>query len=263
MHPLQTIIAHQWRDLSRNRWILGYTGGFLLITELLLRIGGGGPRMFLSLLNILIAVVPLATGIFATVYWFGAREFNEFLLAQPVARATLFLGLYIGLVAPLAAAVGVGIGLPLLIERALDATTAPLLLGFALAGVGLTAVFASLAVLVCVVLDDRFRSVGAMLLLWAVLTIGWDAFVLLAATTLSDWPLETPLLVATALNPIDIARVSLVLQLDIAAMLGYTGAVFQRAFGGWGGISAAAAILCVWAVAPALLARRAFERRDF
>ena len=49
--------------------------------------------------------------------------------------------------------------------------------------------------------------------------------------TWSDYPLELPLLGLTLLNPVDLGRVLLLLQFDNAALLGYTGAVFERFFG--------------------------------
>jgi Cu-processing system permease protein len=79
----------------------------------------------------------------------------------------------------------------------------------------------------------------------------------------ADRPLETPLLVMTFLNPVDLARVLLTLRLDISAMMGYTGAVFSRVLGGWTGTVAAVGGLALWALVPGLFALRAFKTRDF
>ena len=51
--------------------------------------------------------------------------------------------------------------------------------------------------------------------------------------------------------------------LDTAALMGYTGALFQQFFGtAWGnGLSIAALLL--WATVPALLSLRAYRRKDF
>ena len=46
-----------------------------------------------------------------------------------------------------------------------------------------------------------------------------------------DYPLDKFALGATIFNPIDLSRILVILKLDISALLGYTGAVFQNFFG--------------------------------
>ncbi len=108
------ILRFQLHDLGRSRWVLGYTLLLLALTEALLRLGGGGPRATLSLMNVVLTVVPLVSIVFGTMYLYGAREFIELLLAQPVGRRALFAGLYGGLALPLAAGFLLGVGLPFL-----------------------------------------------------------------------------------------------------------------------------------------------------
>jgi hypothetical protein len=44
------------------------------------------------------------------------------------------------------------------------------------------------------------------------------------------------MIILSALNPIDLGRILFLMKFDIAALMGYTGAVFQRFFGsGLGG----------------------------
>ena len=64
-------------------------------------------------------------------------------------------------------------------------------------------------------------------------------------------------------NPIDIARVALLLRFDGAAMMGYTGAVFLEFFGEAKGIVITTAALALWMSMPILLGMRAFQRKDF
>jgi len=65
-----------------------------------------------------------------------------------------------------------------------------------------------------------------------------------------------------SLNPIDLARVVVLLQMDIAALMGYTGALFREFLGTNWGIVFALSVMMVWAVAPMLLAVRIFNRKD-
>jgi Cu-processing system permease protein len=263
MTDILKITRHVIVDVLRNRWVIAYAFFFLVATDVLLRLAGSGPRALLSLLNIVILLIPLVTIIFVTIYWHGAREFNELLLAQPVSRTTLFHGLFAGLVGPLAAAFVLGVSLPLMMHRAIDATTMPLLAMMLAAGVALTAVFAAIAVLIAGVVEDRLRGLGVALGVWLFLAVAWDGGMLWAAMVFQDYPLEGAMLGLTFANPINLARTLLVLRFDVAALMGYTGAVFQRALGGSGGTLAAVAGLTAWTLVPGLLALRAFQRRDF
>jgi Cu-processing system permease protein len=87
--------------------------------------------------------------------------------------------------------------------------------------------------------------------------------ILLIVATLGDLPLQVPLLGIAMANPVDAARIGLVLALDAPALMGYTGAVMQRAVGIEGGLALTFLALCCWTFVPLLLARRRFGRKDF
>lgn len=79
----------------------------------------------------------------------------------------------------------------------------------------------------------------------------------------SDYPLEKFAVGATLLNPIDLARILVILKLDSAVMLGYTGAVFSKFFGSLYGMLASSAILIVWVLAPMYLFLKIWNKKDF
>jgi len=87
--------------------------------------------------------------------------------------------------------------------------------------------------------------------------------VFVAVATFADYPVERPLLAAMVANPIDLARVLLLLRFDNAALLGYTGAVFVRFFTGVAGPLLAVAALLAWIAGPVAAGVRAFRRKDF
>lgn len=256
------MIAYVLRDVARSRWLLAYAGFFLLVTEALLRFGGGGPRALLSLVNVVLLLIPLVSVLFGAMYLYSAREFIELLLAQPVARRRLFAGLYTGLALPLVVAFAAGTALPFLLHP-LDAATARTLAVLLVVGALLTAVFVALAFLLALRCEERVTGLGAAIALWLGAAVLYDAGVLFVATAFAHYPLEGPMLGLMLLNPIDLARVALLLQFDVSALMGYTGAVFQRAFGGGAGIGIACTALLLWATAPFLLGLRAFGRKDF
>lgn len=261
MSPVQRIVRYSLRNLLRSRWLLGYGLLLCLSTSMLARLAGGGPRAAASLMNIVLIVVPLVSVVFGTLHFANSREFIELLLAQPVGRRVLFLGLYLGLALPLAGTFLLATGLPLAWHGALlGGTGMPMLL---LTGVLLTFAFTSLAFLCGVRFDDRARGLGVALFLWFAAVVVWDGLILLATTVLRDYPLERPLLVLTLANPVDLGRVLLLLTFDVAALMGYTGAVFSRFFGTGLGVAAAAMALLAWTVGPVLLGLMGFDRKDF
>jgi len=257
------VVRYQVSDVARSRWLAAYTLFFLVATEALLRFGGGGAKALLSLTNIVLLLVPLVGAVFGTMYLYGAREFTELLLAQPVRRDALFAGLYLGLAVPLAGGFVVGIVAPFLIRGAGEPGQWTLIATLVLAGVVLTFVFVGLAFLIAVRSEDRVKGLGAAVGVWLFFSLLYDGVVLLAVLLLGDYPLERPLLGLMLANPVDLARVALLMQFDASALMGYTGAVFQKFFGGAGGIAVAAAALALWVGTPALLGARAFRKRDF
>jgi len=78
----------------------------------------------------------------------------------------------------------------------------------------------------------------------------------------SDYPVESMTIGLVALNPIDLARIMVLLKLDYSALMGYTSAVYREFFGGVAGTAFSAAVLLVWLMVPLALASRTFNRKD-
>jgi Cu-processing system permease protein len=255
------IVKYHLKDVVRSRWLIGYTGFFLLATELLLRFGGDPTKALVSLVNVVLLMIPLISLVFGTIYIHDAREFTELLLAQPVGRRALFAGLYLGLALSLSFGFAVGVGIPFLMRA--GAGSAGTLLVLLATGIALTFVFTGLAFIIAIRWDDRVKAIGVAVVTWLAAGIAYDAIVLVLATTLANYPLERPLLALMLANPIDLSRVVLLLRLDISALMGYTGAVFKQFFGSGRGMLIAAAALLAWIGAPALFGSRTFRRKDF
>lgn len=256
------LLVSSGRDVARRRWLLGYVLFYVALTDALFRFGGDGARTVLSLSNVVLGLVPLVSLVFGTVYLHHTREFIQLMLAQPVGRRSLFLGLYGGLALPLAASFLVGVGLPLAWYGALSDAPVPtlVLLG---AGVALSLVFTGLAFVIALAHQDRAAALAVSLLVWLGATVLYDGLVLLGVVLLRDHPLERPLVAAMLANPVDLARVLLLLQFDLGALAGYTGAVFERFFGAVQGSLWSAAALGLWMTVPFLRAMRQFGRSDF
>ena len=257
------VAGYELRNVARSRWLLAYALFFLVTTDALLRFGGGGGHALLSLVSVVLFVIPLVGLVFGTTYLYDAREFTELLLAQPIGRGRLFAGLFAGLALPLSAAFVVGVGLPFAWHGVEDAAQLGTLLVLGGAGAALTVTFVGLAFLIALRTDDKVRGLGLAIGVWLALSLLYDGVVLLGVAMFADFPIERPLLGLMLANPIDLARVLMLLRFDAGAVQGYTGAVFARFFGSDGGTIVAMLALSLWAAIPAALGLRAFRRRDF
>lgn len=257
------IARHEMRNVMRSRWLLAYGLFFFVLSDALLRFGGDEGRALLSIASVVLFVVPLVGLVFGTTYLYDAREFTELLLAQPLSRTRLFLGLFAGLLIPLAAAFLVGVTVPFLWHGVGDRAQLITLAVLGASGVALTSAFVGLAFLIATRSSDKVRGLGTAIGVWLALSLLYDGVVLVLVAVFSDYPIERGLLGLMLANPVDLARVLMLLRFDAGALQGYTGAVFAQFFGDVTGMLVAGAALATWATLPAYLGLRAFRRRDF
>lgn len=263
MNATAQIATYELNDVFRSKWAIAYFLFFFVLTEALFRMGGGSAKTLLSLLNVVLLVIPLVCLVFGSLYLYHSRNFIAMLLSQPINRSHLFTGLYAGLTVPLAGGFAFGISAPFLWHGFQAADHARTLGMVVLAGVLLTCVFIAVAFLVALYFEDKIKGFSVALALWLGSAVIYDGLVLYLAHTFSAYPLETPMLVLTMLNPIDLARVAILMQFDIAALLGYTGAVFETFLGSTLGMLTALSALGLWILIPIWLGKQAFIRRDF
>jgi Cu-processing system permease protein len=214
-------------------------------------------KVVMSLLNIVLMVVPLISVVFTTIHFYNSYEFIELMLAQPINRKVVFVGEYLAVTFSLCMAFAVGIGLPMAVYG-LSASSLALLF----CGIILTMVFVSLAFLASVLTRDKAKAIGIALLFWFYFSLIYDGFLLWFIYAFSEYPLEKLTLTLIALNPVDLARVIMLLQLDISALMGYTGAFYKEFLGSSFGIIFSTLVLFIWVIAPFLLALRIFSRKD-
>lgn len=259
-----TILKYQWKDLFRGKWIVGYGLIYLLIADAMIRFGGAGPKAMLSIANIMLLLIPLVGMIYGALYLYQSREFTELLLAQPLDRKTLFWGLFGGLALPLALAFTIGVGLPLIYTGMIVTAQIQSMLLLLVLGNVLTLLFTALGFwLGLKFFDDRVKGLGFALVSWLFLAVLYDGLILLTVFSLGDYPIEKPMLALTMLNPIDLARITVLLEFDISALMGYTGAVFNRFFGSMLGLGVATACLMLWLGIPLWRGVSLFNKKDF
>ena len=64
------------------------------------------------------------------------------------------------------------------------------------------------------------------------------------------------------LNPIDLARILILLKLDVSALMGYTGALFRLFYGNEYGQSISFLVLILWFLIPLILSLKKFKNKD-
>src|SRR6185436_17243204 len=100
-----------------------------------------------------------------------------------------------------------------------------------LTGSALTMVFCALGMFIAVRQHDRAKAVGIGLATWVFMVLVYDSLLLWLMFSFSDRPIEPLIVPLAALNPIDLSRILIMLKIDLAALLGYTGAVYEQFFG--------------------------------
>ena len=244
-------------DIVRNKVILGYTAFLFIVSFSLFNMEDNSSKAILSLLNIVLMVVPLISMIFTTIHYYNSYEFIELMLSQPMSRKRILLSEYGGVGLSLMSSFLIGIGIPVLLYSP-DSVGLSLLF----TGVSLTLVFTSLAFLTSVKARDKARGIGFALLLWFYFALIYDGLILLILFTFSDYPLEKATLILSALNPIDLGRISIMLKMDVSALMGYTGALYKDFFGSGAGILFTVGIMMLWILFPLWWALRVFKKKD-
>ncbi len=258
------IAKYQAKDVLRSRWLIGFTFFLGVISSGLFYFTADTEKVIVSLINIVFTIVPLIGAIFGALYYYNSKEYIIFLLSQPLKRKQIFLGLYSGIVFPLSLSLVSGLGLPvvLFIVRGSFDYLVSLIVLIGLGAV-LLSVFIGISLFLSILNDDKAKGLGFTLLLWLLFSFIYDGIVLLILTAFSEYPLEVLSIVLSMLNPIDLARIIVLLNLDISVLMGYTGAIFQKFFGSFWGMALTTTALFVWIIVPLILTKIFFAKKDF
>ncbi len=254
---MSKIIKYIIIDLLRNKIVIGYTIFLLILSASIFNLGADSSKGILSLLNIVLIFVPLVSIIFSTIYLYNSSEFIELMLTQPLKRKTILLSEFAGVSSALVLGVFIGVGIPVIV---FDGSNAGWWL--IIAALFLTIIFIALAFCASVATRDKSKGIGISILLWFYFALIYDGLVLFILFSFSDYPLEKPMLAMCALNPIDLARIAILLKLDVSALMGYTGAVFQQFFGSSEGVLFVVCALIIWAVLSCWRAFALFKKKD-
>ena len=260
---MNKIFKNYFFDLIRSRWAIVYTLFFAVMTLAFLLLSNDLSKVIISMMNVVLVLVPLIATMLSIMYYYNSREFIELLLAQPIRRTHLFIGQYLAIASSLACSLVIGVGLPFLfygIFGSAEIWNYMVLLG---TGLALTAIFSALAFWIALRYENRIKGFGLAILLWLFFAIIYDGLFLLGLSWFSDYPLDNFALAASIFNPIDLSRILILLKLDISALMGFTGAVFEKFLGNNIGMLVSISVLMLWIILPMLGIRRLSLRKDF
>jgi Cu-processing system permease protein len=254
---MKKIIKYVISDILRNKIVIVYTLLLLTISFSVFNLEDNTSKGLLSLMNIVLLIVPLICIIFSTIYVYNSSEFIELLVSQPLQRKRIWISLFAGMAIALTFAFFIGVGIAVFIYSFTPT-------GLILVGVGLllTLIFVAIALLAAVYTRDKAKGIGIAVLLWLYFSLIFDGLVLFILFQFSDYPLEKAMLVLSGLNPIDMGRILILLKMDVSALMGYTGAVFQNFFGTTTGIIITLLVMSLWTIVPVSLSLRRFKRKD-
>lgn len=254
---MKKILKYVIADIIQNKIVMIYTALLLVISLSVFNLETSPGKGMASLLNLVLLIVPLICIIFSTIYIYNSAEFIELLVSQPLKRRTLWLSLFGGLATSLSLAFLVGVGVPVMMYHA-DATGLILVLS----GLFLTIVFVSIALFAAGLTRDKAKGIGWAIALWLFFALIFDALVLFLLFQFQEYPLENAMVVMSFFNPIDLSRIQILLQMDISALMGYTGAVFHEFFGSTNGILFSFGGLTLWITVPLYFSLRTFRNKD-
>lgn len=244
-------------DILKNKIVIMYTILLFIISWSVLGLDNNETKATLSLLNVVLLVVPLVSIIFSTIYMYNSSQFIELLLSQPVPRGKVWFNLFLGLSTALILAFLLGCGIPILLYSSIETGLSVLI-----TGIFLSIIFTSLAMLAAIFSRDRAKGIGISIFIWMFFAIIYDGILLLLMFQFADYPIEGIMATLAAINPIGLSRIFVLLQLDVAAMLGQAGAIFKQVFGAGGGMVISLLILTIWTFVPFLWSLILFNKKD-
>lgn len=262
MKYIKKILKFEFNNVIRSRWIIFVFSFFFIVSYSLFTFESNSQKSLISLFNLVIYLIPLLGLIFGTVYFYNSKEYIEMMLCQPIPRSALFIGLYLGTTLPLSLSLVAGILLPFILFNP-SQNHFDLLLLLLLEGIVLIFISIPVSFLISTKITDKVKGLSLSIFFYLIMAIAFDGLMLLFIFLFSDYPVEKFLLFLSLFNPVSLSRTLFVLNFDISALMGLTGALFKKFYGSLLGIFVTAISLLFWTLIPFWLGLRNFNKKDF
>jgi Cu-processing system permease protein len=254
---MNSILKYVILDIVKNKIVLAYALILALFSWSAFSLEDNSSKGLLTLLNVILLTVPLVSILFSTIYIYNSSEFVELLVSHPIRRSKIWLSLFAGLSISLVLAFVLGAGIPLLLFA--DPQKAVMMIAV---GILITVIFVAIAFLCSILSRDKAKGIGVSILIWLYFALLFDGLVLFLMFQFADYPIEKVMVGITAFSPIDLSRILILLQLDVSAMMGYTGAIFKDFFGTNIGLFLSFLLLVLWVAVPFSISLKKFKNKD-
>lgn len=260
---MRKILKYSFFEMIRSRWVFFYTGFYLVATMALLLLSNDFSKVLISLTNIIIVLTPLIGILFGTIYYYNSKEFIQLLMAQALSRWSIFSGMYLGMASALCISIFLGIGVPMIAYGILGSPDVSIFILLIAMACVLSIIFSLIAFIIALKFDEKVKGLSISIFVWLFFAIIYDGIFLLLLLSFKDYPLDKMTISMIMLNPIDLARILILMKLDMSAMMGYTGAVLSKFLGKNLGILFVSFSLLLWTLLP--MSRLYFlgNRKDF
>lgn len=257
----------------RNKWtiIFAVVFGVLVVSISYIGIiteGFSGMQNFTrtsaSLLNLVLYIVPLVALTMGTLAFTGDKGSTELLFSQPLSRAEVLLGKWLGVFLSIALSTLIGFSLAgVIVVTASGVDGLVRYISFVALSLALSLVFLSIAVLASTLNRRKPKAFGIALLLWFFFVLFYDLLALGGSLLFRGQSANTFLFLSLFGNPVDMVRVAALILLDNITIFGVAGAAMLRFLGGQAASLALLVVgLLVWVSVPLILSSRMLSRQD-
>ena len=273
MTDVLTIARLELTAAARLKWIRLLTAAFALLAAAAAYSAGaandvsgaeGFARTTMALVPVVLILVPLSALILGVSGQASETGSEPFLFGQPVSRATVLVGRWLGESIALAGAIAAGLGIGGVVVTFGSGTDGlPRFVFFMLAAVVLATIFLSIAAAIAAATEQRVVALGVATFAWFFFVLLYDGGALSLAGSLTGSLGGRILFGSVFGNPADLIRVVTLSVSGTPNVLGAAGDAWVRFLGGATSAAAAAvAGLVVWTIAPLLLGVRLINTRD-
>jgi ABC-type transport system involved in multi-copper enzyme maturation permease subunit len=273
MSATRVVASWEYRNSVRARWVLTMGGIFavlcVIVTLLAFRtvrelgLTGIGPASA-TLVNLGVLLPSLMGLLLGAGSVVGSRESGmlSMMCAQPVRRAAIPTGAFLGLTGSLWSTLGIGFGAAMLIlagvAKSGDIPAIVTLIG---ATFGVAAASVAIGVAISTLVASRVQAVSLGVGLWILLSLGVDLALAALAPSVHLGP--AGLLASILLNPLEAGRILALLGTNFqGTALGPFGAYLLDLFGKVGTVLVLVGDLVLWIAVPLAAARWAMSKKD-
>jgi Cu-processing system permease protein len=270
---LLTVARLELVAAARLKWIRLLTAAFALVAAAAAYSAGaasewsgadGFARTTMALVPVVLILAPLGAVVLGVSGQAVEPGSEPFLFAQPVGRATVLIGRWIGESVALGGAIVIGLGIGGgVVAFGAGADGLPRFVLFVLMSVVLAVIFLSIAAAAASATDKRITALGVGTFVWFFFVLLYDGLALSIAGWITGSVGGRILFGSVFGNPADLIRVLMLSVAGTPNVLGAAGDAWTRFLGGTAiATTAALGALTVWTIAPLAVGVRLMTGRD-